>query len=101
MVSLESARLSVTPLLLLGGGENTGIIMPLFLTWIVTMGWRRLVETHRNLAKSARRVYLLLCSVCMRCSVPGTATAGTTSNSTPFATEATTVRPSSRPLPKR
>ena len=35
----------------LGGPENTGAAMQLFCTWIVTIGWRKLLETHRNLTK--------------------------------------------------
>jgi hypothetical protein len=35
----------------LGGPENTGAAMHLFCTWIVTIGWRKLLETHRNLTK--------------------------------------------------
>jgi len=34
-----------------GGPENTGVAMHAFYTWIVTVGWRRFLETHRNLTK--------------------------------------------------
>ena len=34
-----------------GGPENTAASMHMFCSWIVTIGWRRLLETHRNLTK--------------------------------------------------